>query len=150
MIGLPEPPPWPGDLADGTGDEGHVARRRAAVLAAAAAMARATVVMPASPAEGAALARAAAEAAARGEAGPVVVEIRPWGAEEIEAALAAALEPPEDRPAWAEALAAATGGWPGAVIAAIEACARAGLLVDALEEWASTRHSEPGPRARSR
>ncbi len=29
----------------------------------------------------------------------------------------------------------------------VQACARAGLLVDALEEWASTRHSEPGPRA---
>lgn len=29
----------------------------------------------------------------------------------------------------------------------VQACARAGLLIDAIEEWASARTSEPGPRA---
>src|SRR5690606_20825151 len=36
VLGLPDPPPWAGELSDETGDEEPVARRRAAVLAAAA------------------------------------------------------------------------------------------------------------------
>ncbi|MDC0669499.1 sigma 54-interacting transcriptional regulator [Nannocystis radixulma] len=127
VFGLPEAPPWPGDLAEETGDEEHVARRRAAVLAAAAAMARTTLVVPVAPEVGAALARAGAEAAGRGEPPIAVLELRPWSADELVLALQPVLDPPEEREGWAEALRAATGGWPGATIEAIEACARASL-----------------------
>src|SRR5690606_4208785 len=127
VFGLPEPPPWPGDLAEETGDEEHVTRRRAAVLAAAAAMARTTLIVPVSPALGAALTGAGTEAAARGEAPIVVVEVAPWDEHTLALALAPVLDPPEERRSWAEALRAVTGGWPGATIEAIEACARAGL-----------------------
>ncbi|MDC0722938.1 sigma 54-interacting transcriptional regulator [Nannocystis bainbridge] len=127
VFGLPEAPPWPGDLAEETGDEEHVARRRSAVLAAAAAMARTTVIVPVSPAVGAALARAGAEAAGRGEPPIAVVELRPWTEEELSQALQPVLDPPEEREGWAAALRAATGGWPGATVEAIEASARAVL-----------------------
>ncbi|WAS89617.1 sigma 54-interacting transcriptional regulator [Nannocystis punicea] len=127
VFGLPEAPPWPGDLAEETGNEEHVARRRAAVLAAAAAMARTTLIVPVSPAVGAALARAGAEAAVRGEAPLAVLELRPWTEGELLQALQPVLDPPEEREAWAAALRAATGGWPGATIEAIEASARASL-----------------------
>nr|WP_263429483.1 sigma 54-interacting transcriptional regulator [Nannocystis pusilla] len=127
VFGLPEAPPWPGDLAEESGDEEHVARRRAAVLAAAAAMARTTLVVPVAPEVGAALARAGAEAAGRGEPPIAVLELRPWSADELMQALQPVLDPPEEREGWASALRAATGGWPGATIEAIEACARASL-----------------------
>ncbi|WP_434427517.1 sigma 54-interacting transcriptional regulator [Nannocystis pusilla] len=127
VFGLPEAPQWPGDLAEETGDEGHVARRRAAVLAAAAAMARTTLIVPVSPALGAALARAGAEAAGRGEPPIAVLELRPWTEAELLQALQPVLDPPEERAGWAEALRAATGGWPGATVEAIEASARAVL-----------------------
>ncbi|MCY1005534.1 sigma 54-interacting transcriptional regulator [Nannocystis pusilla] len=128
VFGLPEAPQWPGDLAEETGDEGHVARRRAAVLAAAAAMARTTLIVPVSPALGAALARAGAEAAGRGEPPIAVLELRPWTEAELLQALQPVLDPPEERAGWAEALRAATGGWPGATVEAIEASARAMLV----------------------
>ncbi|MCY1063402.1 sigma 54-interacting transcriptional regulator [Nannocystis sp. RBIL2] len=127
VFGLPEAPQWPGDLAEETGDEGHVARRRAAVLAAAAAMARTTLIVPVSPALGSALARAGAEAAGRGEPPIAVLELRPWTEAELLQALQPVLDPPEERAGWAEALRAATGGWPGATVEAIEASARAML-----------------------
>ncbi|WP_170136419.1 sigma 54-interacting transcriptional regulator [Nannocystis exedens] len=128
VFGLPEAPPWPGDLAEETGDEEHVARRRAAVLAAAAAMATTTLIVPVSPALGAALARAGAEAAGRGEPPIAVLELRPWTEAELLQALQPVLDPPEEREGWAEGLRAATGGWPGATVEAIEASARAMLV----------------------
>ncbi|MBL9104271.1 MAG: sigma 54-interacting transcriptional regulator [Myxococcales bacterium] len=117
VLGLPDPPPWPGELADGPDDR---AERRAAVLTAAAAMAEATLVLPVDDALAAALARAGGDDI-------LVLRVRPWDPPALDALLAGVLDPPDERPAWVDALLAATGGWPGATVRAVAACARLGL-----------------------
>ena len=140
VLGLPDPPPWPGELAEGQEDDR--AARRAAVLVAAAAMASATLILPADDALAAALARADGEDAIQ------VVRVRPWDPPALEALLAGVLDPADERAAWVAALLAATGGWPGATVRAIAACARVGLTrpdPDAVAAAAGSVHGELTP-----
>ena len=121
VIGLPEAPGWPGELGQGVDDEDRAARR-AAVLVAAAAMAQVTLVLPVDDLVATALRRA------EGAGTTTVLRVAPWDREVLADLLAQTLEPADERGAWAEALMAAAGGWPGATLRAIEACARLGLM----------------------
>ena len=142
VIGLPEAPRWPGELGEGPGDEDRAARR-AAVLVAAAAMAQVTLVLPVDDRVAAAL--RGAEGAGRTIS---VLRVAPWDRGVIAELLAQTLEPADERGAWAEALMAAAGGWPGATLRAIEACARLGLTRPepaAVATAASSALGELGP-----
>jgi len=142
VIGLPEPPVWPGELAEGALHEADQAARCAAVLAAAAAMARVTLVLPVDELLAAALARSASAGAI------AVVRVAAWERGTLDELLASVMEPPEERGAWTEALMSATGGWPGATVRAIVACARLGLARPepaAVAAAASSAHGELGP-----
>ncbi len=120
VIGLPEAPCWPGELGEGVDDEDRAAQR-AAVLVAAAAMAQVTLVLPVDDLVATALRRTEA-------AGMItVLRVAPWDRQVLAELLDQTLEPADERGAWAEALMAAAGGWPGATLRAIEACARLGL-----------------------
>jgi transcriptional regulator with GAF, ATPase, and Fis domain len=121
VLGLPDEPPWPGELGEAAnGEPGAVTPARGAAVLAAAAMAHATLVLPVDDALGAAL-------AAAGERAVTVVRVAPWDAASLDALLSGVLEPADERAAWVEALLAATGGWPGATVRAVAACARLGL-----------------------
>lgn len=110
--GLAESPRWPARVGDRV-------ELRAAVLRAGVELGADTLVIPVDPILGAALSGPGVE----------VIEVRPWTPGEVEAALSEIVEDdaPRDRlRRWAEALHAATGGWPAKVVRAIEACARTG------------------------
>jgi transcriptional regulator with GAF, ATPase, and Fis domain len=142
VIGLPEAPTWPGELAEGSG-EADLAARCAAVLAAAAAMAQVALVLPVDDLLAAALGRSA------GAGGTIaVVRVVAWDRSTLDELLATVMEPAEERGAWTEALLTATGGWPGATVRAIAACARLGLVRPepaAVAAAASSAHGELGP-----
>jgi len=142
VIGLPEAPPWPGELAEGLHDEDRAARC-AAVLAAAAAMARVTIVLPVDD-----LLAAALRGVEAAEGTICVVRVVPWGEASLGALLVDVLDPPDEREAWIDALLRATGGWPGATVRAIVACARLGLVrpePGAVAAAAGSAHGELGP-----
>jgi transcriptional regulator with GAF, ATPase, and Fis domain len=139
VIGLPEAPAWPGELAEGLG-EAEQAARCAAVLAAAAAMAQVTLVLPVDDLLAVALGRSAAAGATI-----AVVRVVAWDRATLDDLLATVMEPPEERGAWTDALVTATGGWPGATVRAIAACARLGLVRPepmAVASAASSAHGE--------
>ena len=139
VIGLPEAPAWPGELAEGL-SEADQAARCAAVLAAAAAMAQVALVLPVEDLLAAALGRGA------GAGGTIaVVRVAAWDRATLDELLATVMEPPEERGAWTDALLTATGGWPGATVRAIAACARLGLVRPepaAVATAASSAHGE--------
>ena len=142
VIGLPEPPAWPGELAEGLSEVDQAARC-AAVLAAAAAMAQVALVLPVDDLLAAAL---GPSAAAGGTI--AVVRVAVWDRSTLDDLLATVMEPPEERGAWTDALLTATGGWPGATVRAIAACARLGLVRPepaAVAAAASSVHGELGP-----
>jgi len=122
VIGLPEAPAWPGELAEAASDEDGAARC-AAVLAAAAGMAQVSLVLPVDDLLAAALTRSGAA-----EGAIAVVRVAAWDRSTLDALLAGVLEPADEREAWTDALLHATGGWPGATVRAIAACARLGLV----------------------
>jgi transcriptional regulator with GAF, ATPase, and Fis domain/tetratricopeptide (TPR) repeat protein len=141
VIGLPEAPAWPGELAEGL-SEADQAARCAAVLAAAAAMAQVALVLPVDDLLAAALGRSAAAGGTI-----AVVRVAAWDRATLDDLLATVMEPPEERGAWTEALLTATGGWPGATVRAIAACARLGLVRPepaAVASAASSAHGELG------
>ncbi|MEZ4450621.1 MAG: hypothetical protein R3B09_14160 [Nannocystaceae bacterium] len=140
VIGAAEAPVWPGELGDAA-DEARQVRLQAAVLHAGAASARSTLLLPVSAALGEALAEAADPTLA-------VIPIDPWAPPEIRGALAIALEGGGDEgegaQAWTAALQAVTGGWPARVIAAIDAAARAGVVVPDVDRLAALAGASVG------
>ena len=109
VVGVTEPLPFAGEGV----------RAAAALLRAAASLARSTVVTVVDAALGDAL----------GEPGGpdvAVIALRSWSVAEVKAALDTVLES-EEIGAWAQTLHAATGGWPARVVAAASASAAASL-----------------------
>ncbi|MCA9707947.1 MAG: hypothetical protein KDK70_18995, partial [Myxococcales bacterium] len=111
VVGLVEDPAWPPGLH---GE--HEAASTAAVLQEIASGSAATLVMPVPTALGEAI-------AARGG---TVIEVHPWSVDDVAAVLDGVVDETR-RSAWAARLHAATGGWPGRVLRAAEACAEAQL-----------------------
>jgi transcriptional regulator with GAF, ATPase, and Fis domain len=107
VVALSEAPQWQGAAG------GEAATARAGRLAAGAALAGRTLIVPVSADVGAAL---------HGRPGVVVVVARPWTRDEVEQALGGVVDGPAG--AWAEALHEVTGGWSGRLTTAIAACAR--------------------------
>ncbi|MCH9680225.1 MAG: hypothetical protein K0V04_02225, partial [Deltaproteobacteria bacterium] len=112
VTGVLQLPAWPSGLA-----APEAVASRAAVLEQVAGQAQATLVLPVSPALGAALE----------QRGAVVVQVQPWSEAEVCEVLTGVVDPATQQ-AWARRLHTATGGWPAQVVRAAEACAAAELV----------------------